>query len=328
MPIDGAGNFTRNYNWVTDAANGLKIQSARMDGEFDNYAAAFNTTFWRDGRTGMTGNLNMNGFKVTNANLGSTAACAFSFTGTNGQNTGMYSPSFGEVALVSNGTERLKANSAGLLLTADTISQAGNNLAIGSSSILPYIDLTKNTVVTWRLGNFAAGANTDFSIGFNATEVIKCDGSGLVSLLQGRLKFPAIQNPSADPNTLDDYEEGAWTPSVLTGGAAVGRTYSTLTGSYTKVGNVVTACWAIVMSAKGSSVGALSIGGLPFVPQFTSASAAILSGALAAPKACIGTTNTSSAIDVWNQAGNVTQLTDADLTNTTQLYGSITYLAQ
>lgn len=62
---------------------------------------------------------------------------------------------------------------------------------------------------------------------------------GLLALLtsvglgtNGQIAFPATQNPSADANTLDDYEEGTWTPVV--GGTA---TYTAQAGTYTKIGN-------------------------------------------------------------------------------------------
>jgi hypothetical protein len=48
------------------------------------------------------------------------------------------------------------------------------------------------------------------------------------------IAFPATQSASSDPNTLDDYEEGTWTPNV--GGTA---TYSSQIGTYTKIGNTV-----------------------------------------------------------------------------------------
>jgi hypothetical protein len=52
----------------------------------------------------------------------------------------------------------------------------------------------------------------------------------------GQIKFPAAQNASADANTLDDYEEGTYTPTV-TGATVVGTpTYS---GFYTKIGRQV-----------------------------------------------------------------------------------------
>src|SRR4051794_8182039 len=45
------------------------------------------------------------------------------------------------------------------------------------------------------------------------------DAFGVISALLdisgsggGQIKFPGTQNPSADANTLDDYEEQAWTP--------------------------------------------------------------------------------------------------------------------
>ena len=69
------------------------------------------------------------------------------------------------------------------------------------------------------------------------------------------LVFPEPQVPSADAHTLDDYEEGSWTPALLFGGAAVGMTYTTQVGSYVKVGRLVTATCRMDLSAKGSSTG-------------------------------------------------------------------------
>jgi len=50
----------------------------------------------------------------------------------------------------------------------------------------------------------------------------------------GQIKFPAAQNASANANTLDDYEEGTWSPA--SSGTA---TYSFQIGTYTKIGRVV-----------------------------------------------------------------------------------------
>jgi hypothetical protein len=75
----------------------------------------------------------------------------------------------------------------------------------------------------------------------------------------GQIKFPAAQNASSDVNTLDDYEEGTWTPSY-SGGTF---TYSTQNGQYTKVGNLVTVqCYINTNSASGS--GQVNLTGLPF----------------------------------------------------------------
>lgn len=78
----------------------------------------------------------------------------------------------------------------------------------------------------------------------------------------GQIKFPAAQNASAEANTLDDYEEGSWTPIV--GGTA---TYgANNVGRYTKVGNKVffECILEITTIGTGDSV---NVGGLPFVSR-------------------------------------------------------------
>jgi hypothetical protein len=52
------------------------------------------------------------------------------------------------------------------------------------------------------------------------------------------ITFPATQSASSDANTLDDYEEGTWTPT--TAGLTVNSGSVTWTGKYTKVGRLVT----------------------------------------------------------------------------------------
>jgi hypothetical protein len=85
-----------------------------------------------------------------------------------------------------------------------------------------------------------------------------------VQLPQGKLKFPPTALPSSDANTLDDYEEGSWTPVISFGGAAVGQTYTFRQGRYQKIGNKVTAWCNIQLSAKGTSTGNAAITGFPF----------------------------------------------------------------
>jgi len=72
------------------------------------------------------------------------------------------------------------------------------------------------------------------------------------------ITFPATQSASTDANTLDDYEEGTWTPSV--GGTA---TYTSQVGRYTKVGRLVTfqSSLTILLIGTGSTT---QISGLPF----------------------------------------------------------------
>jgi hypothetical protein len=63
---------------------------------------------------------------------------------------------------------------------------------------------------------------------------------------------------------FNDYEEGVFTPTLLSDGAQVDRTYSVQFGRYTKIGNRVLFNIYITLSAKGTSTGSTQIGGLPF----------------------------------------------------------------
>jgi hypothetical protein len=72
------------------------------------------------------------------------------------------------------------------------------------------------------------------------------------------ITFPATAVPSADANTLDDYEEGTWSPTV--GGNA---TYSRQSGFYTKIGRQVVAMFDIQIGTIGTG-STTQISGLPF----------------------------------------------------------------
>jgi hypothetical protein len=76
------------------------------------------------------------------------------------------------------------------------------------------------------------------------------------------ITFPASISASSDANTLDDYEEGTWTPSYS---AAFTGTYAAngQVGRYTKVGRLVAAYfWIQVSTVTGS--GGIQLNGLPF----------------------------------------------------------------
>jgi hypothetical protein len=88
--------------------------------------------------------------------------------------------------------------------------------------------------------------------------------NGGVLQVSNGISFPATQSACSDVNTLDDYEEGTFTPSLNFGGAAVAMTYATQKGNYTKIGNVVRFVVDIELSSKGTSSGSATIVGLPF----------------------------------------------------------------
>jgi len=70
-----------------------------------------------------------------------------------------------------------------------------------------------------------------------ASEAMRIDSSGHAIIPAGVTLGTAVGTYNAD-NTLDDYEEGAWTPSVNSG--SISGTSITYTGKYVKVGDMVT----------------------------------------------------------------------------------------
>jgi len=78
------------------------------------------------------------------------------------------------------------------------------------------------------------------------------------------ITFPATQSASTDANTLDDYEEGTWTPTWSVSGGTIAAVNNE--GFYTKVGRQVFVGGYIAYgnSTTGTPTGALSIAGLPF----------------------------------------------------------------
>lgn len=76
--------------------------------------------------------------------------------------------------------------------------------------------------------------------------------------------FPATQVASADVNILDDYQEGDWTPT----GYII--TFASASGTYTKIGRLVVATFAVHWPVTGDSNGA-NIMNLPFTIGATTA---------------------------------------------------------
>jgi len=77
------------------------------------------------------------------------------------------------------------------------------------------------------------------------------------------ITFPATQSASSDANTLDDYEEGTWTPTISGSSTAGTGTYTTQNGRYTKRGNQVTVSAYINWTAH-TGTGNMLLSGLPF----------------------------------------------------------------
>lgn len=98
------------------------------------------------------------------------------------------------------------------------------------------------------------------------TERMRITSTGLVDLSQGTFlgfKFPATDIASANANTLDDYEEGTWTPVLIGLSTAGTGTYTNQTGTYTKIGRMVYFDMTLAWTAH-TGTGNMQVNGLPF----------------------------------------------------------------
>ena len=127
--------------------------------------------------------------------------------------------------------------------------------------------LVTTPVLTWTTAGVAVtGAVSATTTGKVGTTLGV--GNATPSASGAGITFPAIQSASTDPNTLDDYEEGTWTPALYYQDATgVTRTYTAQTGTYTKSGNTVTVEATVTGATSNSGSYAndnIGISGLPF----------------------------------------------------------------
>jgi hypothetical protein len=207
----------------------------------------------------------------------------------------------------------MSSSPTSLVWSGVTGTTAGGTSLLGISKLAP---------------NGVANAVVVTSNGIGLGNTTPSSGTGII--------FPATQSASSDANTLDDYEEGSWTPSpffstvnTYTGGTAL--------GSYTKVGRLVSATFLLAFE-KNTATGNFTITGLPF----TSLNSTGIRGALAvsylqrigqADKIVTGyVTENTTTIQLYltgqTSASTVLNITNSDIdANTTNVVGTVTYPA-
>lgn len=146
------------------------------------------------------------------------------------------------------------------------------------------------------------------------------------------ITFPAAQSASTDANTLDDYEEGTWTPSIESDTPGTGRASTVSYAKYTKIGNQVAVEFAVQITTLGSGgSGVWVINGLPF----TSSNAGVLNVGSASNLAATvvqlgGITNANRFVMRATTAAATNPLNNLGfssyVTTNTYVQGSCTYL--
>jgi hypothetical protein len=158
------------------------------------------------------------------------------------------------------------ATITGAATVGTTLGVTGVSTFAAGTALLPGITTTGDT----NTGIFNPAADT-WAVSTGGTERFRVDSTGLgvgvvpsagrgAIQLSAGVGFPATQVASSDANTLDDYEEGSWVPTLNSG------TFSSASCRYTKIGNMVTIFFDVTVGTGGGN----QITNLPFTAAATS----------------------------------------------------------
>jgi hypothetical protein len=171
-------------------------------------------------------------------------------------NTGIYFPAADTIAFAEGGVEAARFDSSGNFgigtATPYRQFQVGNYstnavMALGSSptGTGTFCFSTSDSAPGRYVGLIEYNHTSNYlAFTTNASERARFNSTGAFVLAGGTttadgigITFPATQSNSTNANTLDDYEEGTWTPN--SSGITVVGTFSS-SGIYTKIGRQVT----------------------------------------------------------------------------------------
>ena len=133
------------------------------------------------------------------------------------------------------------------------------NTQITGNIISSQITSVANTQITGNIASSQITSNPTLYGNVSVTGVIGVGGATPTSNGSG-ITFPATQSASSDANTLDDYEEGTWTP---VDGSGAGLTFTGVFGSYVKIGQLVFVNTTFTYPSTANTSNGL-VNGLPF----------------------------------------------------------------
>jgi len=211
--------------------------------------------------------------------------------------------------------------------TANNILQlTGNNVDINALSIQDTAAGGHN----WRFHAGATGGTNPggFDLYDDTTTVPPMTiSSGDVVNFRNNLQINGAAFSSAN---IADYSAGNWTPVLQFGGASVGITYTQQSGTYVKIGRMITYEFAIVLSSKGTSTGSAALVGLPYPclggisPGGTVGYYANFFSVTAPP--CLYTGGASNSIGIQNGTaggGTIQLMSDANFSANSNIQGNL-----
>jgi hypothetical protein len=283
IQYNNAGSFAGASGLVTDGSN-LTINAQGdvrfADSDSSNWVAfqapatvASNVTWTlpdADGTDGQVIKTNGTGtlsWITPSAGGGGTSVTVTQITATAAQTDFSVTYTVGQLSVYLNGA---------LLASADYTASNGTTvvLAAGAASGDIFTAVAYDSATQITQGDTAVEVS---DTGSDGTITGTADNTAVFSVEKGKtfvlqggvsstgvgIAFPADQTTvgaSSDANTLDDYEEGTWTPIDSSG---AGLTFASPSGKYTKIGRQVTA-WAALTYPSTADGSNSAIGGLPF----------------------------------------------------------------
>jgi hypothetical protein len=230
----------------------------------------------------------------TDSGRTSSTAVSCSFFGANSgfsNTTGNYNTAIGDSAGYSNqaGTyntfvgyqagysNNVAGTGAGCFIGQATgySTTGAKNTFVGGNAAGYYVTSGASNTI---LGNFQGNSDgLDIRTASNYAVIADGDGNRQITMKEGQtlaldsavpnagtgITFPATQSASSDANTLDDYEEGSFTPTIIGSSTSGTGTYSVQQGTYTKVGRAVSFRIYIEWSAH-TGTGNIRVASLPF----------------------------------------------------------------
>jgi hypothetical protein len=136
------------------------------------------------------------------------------------------------------------------------------NTQITGNITAAQITSVANTQITGNIASSQITSNPTLYGNVSVTGVIAVGGATPTTNGSG-ITFPATQSASSDANTLDDYEEGTFTPTVAGATTTGSATYSQQEGYYVKIGGFVRVYGRIAFTS-ATGTGRLLLTGLPF----------------------------------------------------------------
>ena len=275
---------TNAANSATSAASSAAAAASALDSFDDRYLGSKSSdpTVDNDGNALLTGALYYNTTTqtmkvydganwITATAAGTTALLTYKYVATAGQTTFSGAASVGGTLSYTSNNIIVFVNGVSLDST-DYTATNGTSVVLASGAalndevvIVAFKSFTvADTYTKGEVDAFAVkltGAQTVAGVKTFSSQPVMSAGVSLGS--NGQIVFPATQNASSDANTLDDYEEGTFTPTVFGTTTAGTASYSNQYGRYTKIGNRVFFDLSVYWSG-GTGSGSLRITGLPF----------------------------------------------------------------